>query len=98
MKLTDTILQYVEAWLLAPQYLGWLWQGFLVTLWISLCTIILATSLGFLLAAARDSQLRLLRWPVMAYSSLFRNTPLLIQLFLVLRRRSAISLGDDAVA
>ncbi|MCL2893799.1 amino acid ABC transporter permease [Brenneria tiliae] len=81
MKLTDTILQYVEAWLLAPQYLGWLWQGFLVTLWISLCTIILATSLGFLLAAARDSQLRLLRWPVMAYSSLFRNTPLLIQLF-----------------
>ncbi|MEC5320197.1 amino acid ABC transporter permease [Brenneria populi subsp. brevivirga] len=74
-------LHYIEEWLLAPQYLGWLWQGFLVTLWISFCTIILATALGFLLAAARDSQLRLLRWPVMAYSSLFRNTPLLIQLF-----------------
>lgn len=81
MKLTDTALHYLEEWLLAPQYLSWLWQGFLVTLWISFCTVILATLLGFLLASARDSQLRLLRWPVMAYSSLFRNTPLLIQLF-----------------
>ncbi|MFE8152457.1 amino acid ABC transporter permease [Brenneria goodwinii] len=81
MKLTDTAWRYVETWLLAPHYLSWLWQGFLVTLWISLCTVILATALGFLLAAARDSQLRLLRWPVIVYSSLFRNTPLLIQLF-----------------
>ncbi|MFC3393842.1 amino acid ABC transporter permease [Brenneria rubrifaciens] len=81
MKLTNTVLLYLEEGLLAPHYLGWLWQGFLITLWISLCTIILATLLGFLLAAARDSQVKALRYTVMAYCSLFRNTPLLIQLF-----------------
>nr|WP_113867148.1 amino acid ABC transporter permease [Brenneria salicis]NMN93361.1 polar amino acid transport system permease protein [Brenneria salicis ATCC 15712 = DSM 30166]RBP61666.1 amino acid ABC transporter membrane protein 1 (PAAT family) [Brenneria salicis ATCC 15712 = DSM 30166]RLM30448.1 amino acid ABC transporter permease [Brenneria salicis ATCC 15712 = DSM 30166] len=81
MKQTNTALQYIEQWLLAPHYLGWLWQGFLITLWISLCTIIFATFVGVLLAAARDSRLKTLRYAVMAYSSLFRNTPLLIQLF-----------------
>ncbi|MCV9878918.1 amino acid ABC transporter permease [Brenneria izbisi] len=81
MKLTNTALQYIEQWLLAPHYLVWLWQGFLITLWISLSTIIFATFAGVLLAAARDSQLKTLRYAVMAYSSLFRNTPLLIQLF-----------------
>ncbi len=73
--------QHLYDWLLQPQYLSWLWSGFLLTLWISLCTVIAATLLGFLLAAARDSQLKLLRWPALAYSALFRNTPLLVQLF-----------------
>ncbi|GLY61119.1 ABC transporter permease [Pectobacterium carotovorum subsp. carotovorum] len=77
----DTALQSLESWLLAPQYLLWLWHGFLITLGISLSTIVLSTVLGFLLAAARDSQIRLLRGVVVAYSSLFRNTPLLVQLF-----------------
>ncbi|WP_409309411.1 amino acid ABC transporter permease [Pectobacterium sp. B1J-3] len=77
----DTALQSLESWLLAPQYLTWMWHGFLITLGISLCTIVLSTALGFLLAAARDSQIRVLSGVVVAYSSLFRNTPLLIQLF-----------------
>jgi polar amino acid transport system permease protein len=74
--------QYImDNWLLAPKYLGWLWDGFLVTLWISACTIVTATLLGFLLAAGRASQIRILQWSVIGYSTLFRNTPLLIQLF-----------------
>lgn len=77
----DTALQSLESWLLAPQYLIWLWHGFLITLGISLSTIALSTVLGFLLAAARDSQVRVLSSVVVAYSSLFRNTPLLVQLF-----------------
>ncbi|WP_434526644.1 amino acid ABC transporter permease [Photorhabdus asymbiotica] len=72
---------FVTEHLLAPQYLEWLWQGFLITLWISFCTVVASTLLGFLLAAARDSQLKILRWPVTAYTTLFRNTPLLVQLF-----------------
>ncbi|RAW93285.1 MULTISPECIES: amino acid ABC transporter permease [unclassified Photorhabdus] len=72
---------FVTEQLLAPQYLGWLWQGFLITLWISACTVVASTLLGFVLAAARDSQLKILRWPVTAYTTLFRNTPLLVQLF-----------------
>ncbi|HFD2063422.1 TPA: ABC transporter permease subunit [Serratia marcescens] len=68
-------------WLLAPQYLNWLWHGFLLTLWLSACAGLAATLLGFVLAAMRDSSLRPLRWLAMGYSSLFRNTPLLVQLF-----------------
>ena len=41
-------------WLLAPQYLSWLWQGFLLTLWLSACAGLAATLLGFLLAAMRQ--------------------------------------------
>ncbi|MGW1443581.1 amino acid ABC transporter permease [Serratia rhizosphaerae] len=71
----------IEDWLLAPQYLHWLWQGFLLTLWLSACAGTAATLLGFLLAALRDSGLAPLRWLVTGYCSLFRNTPLLVQLF-----------------
>ncbi len=66
--------------LLEPMYLQWLWDGFLITLGISILTIIASTLFGFVLATARDSQIALLRMLAMAYSSLFRNTPLLIQL------------------
>lgn len=81
MTLTENVAHFLETWLLAPNYLSWLWQGFLLTLWLSLCTIVLSTALGMVLAAARDSQQQALRWPVIAYSALFRNTPLLVQLF-----------------
>ncbi len=71
-------LHHLTDWLLAPQYLGWLWHGFLLTLWISACTVVASTLLGFLLAAARDSELKGLQWFAIGYSTLFRNTPLLI--------------------
>ncbi|CAI1175717.1 TPA: amino acid ABC transporter permease [Serratia liquefaciens] len=74
-------LQQLSDWLLAPQYLSWLWEGFLLTLWLSACASLAATLLGFLLTAMRDSRLRVLRWLAVGYSSLFRNTPLLVQLF-----------------
>lgn len=81
MKFTDTASHFMQTWLLAPHYLDWLWQGFLLTLWMSFCTVVLATLFGVVLATGRDSRHRLLRWPAVAYSSLFRNTPLLVQLF-----------------
>lgn len=66
--------------LLAPKYLLWMWQGFLTTLWITAVVVLLATLAGMLLAAARSSQTALLRVPALAYTTLFRNTPLLVQL------------------
>ena len=81
MTLTENIAHFLEIGLLAPNYLSWLWHGFLLTLWLSFCTVILASLFGMVLAAARDSQRKLLRWPVMVYSAVFRNTPLLVQLF-----------------
>ena len=71
--------QFLSHYLLEPHYLSWLWQGFLITLLISFWTIILATLLGFLLSAAYDSHIAPLRWCVTLYTSLFRNTPLLVQ-------------------
>ncbi|CBJ79345.1 putative glutamate/aspartate transport protein (ABC superfamily, membrane) [Xenorhabdus bovienii str. Jollieti] len=73
--------QFITEHLLAPEYLRWLWQGFLITLWLSVCTIISSTLLGFMITAARDSQIKPLRWLVTAYTTVFRNTPLLVQLF-----------------
>ncbi|MGK2888394.1 MAG: amino acid ABC transporter permease [Candidatus Malihini olakiniferum] len=81
MTLTENIASFLENWLLASHYLLWLWHGFLLTLWLSLCVVVLSTLLGMVLTAARDSQRNLLRWPAIAYSALFRNTPLLVQLF-----------------
>lgn len=66
---------------LSPMYLGWLWQGFLLTLVLSACASIAATLLGFLIAGMRDSRVRALRIIATCYSSVFRNTPLLVQLF-----------------
>ncbi|KLU17289.1 MULTISPECIES: amino acid ABC transporter permease [Xenorhabdus] len=73
--------QLITEHLLAPEYLQWLWQGFLITLWLSACVMISSTLLGFVIAAARDSQIKPLRWLVTVYTTVFRNTPLLVQLF-----------------
>ncbi|EMR0625877.1 TPA: amino acid ABC transporter permease [Pseudomonas aeruginosa] len=67
--------------LLAPQYLRWLLDGFLLTLGLALLSCLLATLIGGPLAIARLSRRRLLSWPARAYLALFRNTPLLVQLF-----------------
>ncbi|MBI8513288.1 amino acid ABC transporter permease [Pseudomonas aeruginosa] len=67
--------------LLAPQYLRWLLDGFLLTLGLALLSCLLATLIGAPLAIALLSRRRLLSWPARAYLALFRNTPLLVQLF-----------------
>ena len=72
---------FFSSQLLTSEYLDWIWQGLLITVWISFCAIVVSTLLGFIIAAIRDSQITFLRWLAIAYISLFRNTPLLIQLF-----------------
>ncbi|WP_134636124.1 amino acid ABC transporter permease, partial [Pseudomonas aeruginosa] len=59
----------------------WLLDGFLLTLGLALLSCLLATLIGAPLAIARLSRRRLLSWPARAYLALFRNTPLLVQLF-----------------
>lgn len=65
---------------LSPRYLDWLFDGWLMTLWASLLVVLAATLLGALLAAARESGRTALRRATGVYLSLFRNTPLLVQL------------------
>ena len=67
--------------LLGPKYLNWLFDGFLITLGLSVIVCLVATLLGFLVCLARLSSLKLWSWPARGYLALFRNTPLLVQLF-----------------
>ncbi|MFA5662661.1 ABC transporter permease [Castellaniella sp.] len=58
-------------------------QGFRVTLEIGLSAILFASLLGLVAALMRESGRKLLAWPAFLYSTVFRGTPLLIQLFLL---------------
>ncbi|NUF27364.1 amino acid ABC transporter permease [Gilliamella sp. ESL0254] len=67
--------------LLESRYWWWLWDGFLVTLAISLLTIVFSTLLGFLLVIAQQSRIKIIQGIVMGYNAIFRYSPLLPQLF-----------------
>jgi His/Glu/Gln/Arg/opine family amino acid ABC transporter permease subunit len=58
-------------------------EGFAVTLSVGLASMALALALGVLLLGPRMAKSRLLRLPVEAYIELMRNTPLLLQIYLI---------------
>ena len=58
-------------------------EGFGVTLGVGLASMALALMLGVLLLAPRVARSRLLRLPVEAYIEVMRNTPLLLQIYLI---------------
>ena len=63
------------------RYKGALWRGLELTFVITLVAGGLGLLCGILLAILSQSRLALLRWVVAGYVELFRNTPLLVQLF-----------------
>lgn len=65
---------------LSGQPLAWLISGFLTTVWISIAGMILATVIVLLLLALRLAGGKPGGWFVATWVSLFRNTPLLVQL------------------
>ncbi|WP_229679252.1 amino acid ABC transporter permease [Silvimonas amylolytica] len=67
--------------LLAPKYLTWMANGLLMTAWIAVIAIVFSTLAGFTLALARDAKKPVWRLLARCYTLVFRNTPLLIQLF-----------------
>jgi len=71
----------LQAQLLAPQYIGWMLQGWLMTVWMSVLVVANSMVLGLFLAAARSSGNGWVTGFAAAYVSAFRNTPLLVQLF-----------------
>jgi polar amino acid transport system permease protein len=75
------LIDLLREQLLAPRYLGWLLDGWLTTVWTSLLVSAGATALGIVIAAGRSSHRPALLRATGAYVSLFRNTPLLVQLF-----------------
>jgi len=57
--------------------------GFWLTIKIVVLAIALGLPFGVLLALARRSRLRLVSWAALAFIELFRNTPFIIQVFLL---------------
>lgn len=68
------------AGVLTGQPLQWLVSGFLTTLYVTIVSSLLASGLVVPLLSMRLSANRLVRGVVAAYVSVFRNTPLLVQL------------------
>ena len=63
-------------------YLGWLMSGVMWTLIVSICAWIIAFTLGSILGVARTAPAKWLRLPATIYVEIFRNIPLLAQMFL----------------
>ncbi|HUP98524.1 MAG TPA: amino acid ABC transporter permease [Usitatibacter sp.] len=63
-------------------YLGWLASGTMWTLLVSIFAWIIAFSLGSVLGVVRTTPLRIPRAIATAYVEVFRNVPLLVQMFL----------------
>ena len=72
-----------ETALLLTRLLPGLLSGFLVTLAVAVAAIPLALGLGLLLVPPRLSSRSLLRTPALTYIELMRNTPLLLQIYLI---------------
>lgn len=63
-------------------YFDWLVSGFGWTVSVSICAWILAFSLGSVIGIARTTEVGWLRGIASAYVEIFRNIPLLVQMFL----------------
>jgi His/Glu/Gln/Arg/opine family amino acid ABC transporter permease subunit len=58
-------------------------EGFTITLGVAIASMALALALGLLLLAPRMAKSGLITVPVQAYIELMRNTPLLLQIYLI---------------
>ncbi|TKU96032.1 ABC transporter permease subunit, partial [Citrobacter sp. TBCS-14] len=65
---------------LSGQPLQWIISGFLTTLWVTLAGVVLATVFAIFLLSLRLIGQRFATTMVNVWVSVFRNTPLLVQL------------------
>jgi polar amino acid transport system permease protein len=96
----DTGVDYVFHFDVVWQSRDQLLRGALLTLRLSAETMLLGLLLGVIGAAAKTSRLRTLRRVVQAYVELIRNTPFLVQLFLIYLGlpRLGLRLAPDSAA
>ncbi len=68
--------------LVSEPYVGWLLQGLQVTVMLAVASWTIALVLGALIGLARTLPSAPLRWLATAYVDVFRNIPVLVQMFL----------------
>lgn len=74
--------RFFEIWR-NPEYIERLVHGVFTSFWLTVVAGILGFLLALGLASARRHPHRLLRWPAATYVEALRNTPLIVQLFLI---------------
>jgi glutamate/aspartate transport system permease protein len=77
-------MQYNWNWgiLLQDPYFGWVWSGLGWTIMTACAAWVIAFSLGSVIGVMRTTSIGTLRFIGTAYVELFRNVPLLVQMFL----------------
>ena len=73
--------QFDWAVVTSGKYFGWLLDGLITTIQLSVISIVLSFLLGLIIAVMRMSNVRPVRWFAQGYLEFFRNTPLLVQIF-----------------
>jgi polar amino acid transport system permease protein len=79
-----------------PSVLETLQQGIFTTLWISGASALIAILLGLIVAFFQLSPYKPLQWLALSYVSLIRNTPFLIQLYLLYKGLPSIGINWSA--
>jgi His/Glu/Gln/Arg/opine family amino acid ABC transporter permease subunit len=75
------MINFVLVWL--PQYLPLLLKGTLVTVELTCLSMFFALVLGILVALGRGSGIPWLRWILAVYLEIWRDVPLVVQLFII---------------
>lgn len=73
-------------------------EGFFHTLWISIVAMLIAVIIGTMIAVARNSKVKTLRLLSSVYVEAIRNTPLLIQIYLLYFGLGEVSIQIPALA
>ncbi|MBQ8080327.1 MAG: amino acid ABC transporter permease [Clostridia bacterium] len=74
---------FVNVWTTLEKYNSFFLEGVQNTLIIAVFTVLFGTILGILMAMARLSNFKPLRWLATAYIEFFRGTPLMVQLMFI---------------
>ena len=89
-------MRYVFQFGIVWDHLDKLIEGALATLWMSSLAMVFGLAIGVAGAFLRKAGPRPVQWLVVAYVEFFRNTPLLVQLFLIYFSLPAIGVRLDA--
>ena len=74
---------FVNVWTTLEKYYSFFLEGIKNTLIIAVFTVLFGTILGILMAMARLSPFKPLKWLATAYIEFFRGTPLMVQLMFI---------------
>lgn len=75
------MIDFIRIWL--PQHLPFLMQGALVTLELTFLSMTVALVIGLLVALGRRCNVAVIRWILAAYLEIWRDVPLIVQLFVI---------------